>query len=91
LARELGLESGLRLERMRARWDTIFGEPMALHAYPISLSEGELLIGVDSPVWLQELSFRKAALVEKLSEFGVSAIRLKQRPLPGKAYKVRRP
>lgn len=44
---------------------------------PALLSRGELLIVVDSPVWLQELRFRQDDIVRKLRPFRVEAVRFK--------------
>lgn len=75
--KELGMESAIALHRLRGQWGSLFGEALSLHARPVSLSGGRLLINVDSPVWLQELSFLKADMAEKLKGFGVKDIRLR--------------
>jgi len=77
IARELGMESSLGLERLRARWDSLFSGALPAHASPLSLRKGELLVAVDSPAWLQELNFMKARMLGRLTAFGVSDIRFR--------------
>ncbi len=47
------------------------------HMSPSLLARGELLLTVDSPVWLQELNFFRGDILRKLSSYGVSAIRFR--------------
>jgi hypothetical protein len=77
LIRELGMEEPLRLCRIRALWDELFGEPLRGHISPVKLSEAELLVHVDSASWLQQITFLKPELLRKLSPFGVKDVRLK--------------
>jgi hypothetical protein len=44
---------------------------------PYKLSEGEILLNVDSPVWLQELNYFKKDVIEKLNPYGVRDVRFK--------------
>lgn len=81
LIRDLGMESALRLHRIKARWDSLFGEPLSLHIYPSRLDKGQLLVNADSPAWLQQTSFYKADMLEKLGPFGVKDIRLRIGPV----------
>ncbi|TAN41601.1 MAG: DUF721 domain-containing protein [Nitrospirae bacterium] len=73
-----GFEEKLKLEKMRTRWDRHFLEPMSLHTFPSDLNKGELLITVDSPVWLQQLTFFKNEIIAKLASYGVKAVRFRQ-------------
>jgi hypothetical protein len=75
--RGLDLEDGVTLEEIRRRWDTLFRQPLPTHMAPFLLSHGELLIAVDSPVWLQELRFRQDDILRKLSPFRVTSVRFK--------------
>lgn len=58
---------------------------MALHAWPVNLDRSILTIVVDSPAWLQQLSFLKDDLVAKLAEFGVQDIRFRTGNIPRRA------
>lgn len=44
---------------------------------PCKLSHGEILLNVDSPVWLQELQYYKKEILGKLRSYGVTSMRLK--------------
>lgn len=80
--RELGIEDRLAIETIRSEWSSIFNEPLSLHTYPVELTQGELLINVDSPVWLQQLKFFKQDIIKKLAGYNVKTIRFKH----GKVY-----
>jgi hypothetical protein len=77
LIRDLGIRDGVRLAGIRKDWSSLFSEPVPLHTYPLMLSGDELLIAVDSPVWLQELQFYKENIVKKLGSHGVKAVRFR--------------
>ncbi len=77
LLKGLGLEEAVRLERIKKEWAAIFREPLSLHTFPSGLNNGELLIAVDSPVWLQQLSLFKADLMKKLRPFEVKEVRFR--------------
>ena len=69
------------------------GDAVAAHAFPKHVRKGVLSVGVDSPVWLQELSYLRDKLAQNLSRELGEAIRevrlsLQRRssraaPLPG--------
>ncbi|GAB4424591.1 MAG: hypothetical protein OHK0032_19050 [Thermodesulfovibrionales bacterium] len=73
----LGIEESVRLEGIRKEWSNIFGSPLSLHMWPSSLKNGELLISVDSPVWLQQISFYKDEIIKKLNPSGVKDVRFR--------------
>jgi len=75
--RELGIENGLRLAEIKKNWHVLFGEPLSCHMSPCMLSEGEILLNVDSPVWLQELNFYKEDILRKITSYGVRSVRFK--------------
>jgi hypothetical protein len=84
LLKELGLEEAARFERIRKEWSAIFREPLSLHMAPSSLKNGELLIAVDSPVWLQQVSLFKADIMKKVSPLGVKEVRFRIGRMSGK-------
>lgn len=96
LARDLGLEGGLRLYRLQTKWRALFHEgPLSLHTWPGQLYEGRLTIYADSPPWLQQVTFLKLEILTRLQPFGVSDIsvrigRAMQRPMRNEET-VRRP
>lgn len=77
LLKELGLEEAARFERIRKEWSAIFREPLSLHMSPSTLKNGELLIAVDSPAWLQQISLFKPDITKKLNAYGVTDVRFR--------------
>jgi len=91
-----GLAGRFSIFRVTARWEEAVGDVVAEHARPQSLKGGKLSVLVDSPVWMQQLSFLKPELVEKVNRSlgeelvkdivltlgAVSAKRKKREPLP---------
>jgi predicted nucleic acid-binding Zn ribbon protein len=66
LSKRLGLESRLVELRLQHRWRDIVGEPMASHTRPAQIRFKKLYLIVRNPVWLQQLTFLKPALLTKL-------------------------
>ncbi len=77
VVRRLGIESGVRLSRIRADWNILFDKPLSQHMYPSRLADGELLLNVDSPVWVQQLNFYKNQITAKLGGYGIRGIRFR--------------
>jgi len=77
LVRDLGIEDGLRLVQVKKNWHTLFNEPLSSHMTPYKLTQGALLLNVDSSVWLQELNYFKKDIIEKLTPYGINDIRFK--------------
>ena len=75
--RQLGIEAGVRLARMKSEWPSLFDRPLSLHMSPGGLSEGELLLFVDSPLWIQQLNYYKQEIITKLTRFGVKDVRFR--------------
>ncbi len=77
LVRDLGIEDSVRLLEIKRNWNNLFREPLSRHMTPSLLSRGELLLMVDSPVWLQELNFYREEIIKKLCHYGVGAVRFR--------------
>ncbi|MFC1770243.1 DUF721 domain-containing protein, partial [Nitrospirota bacterium] len=75
LVTELGLQSALKLWRIQQRWGTLFKGSLAQHSMPSFLREGVLRVNVDSSAWMQELSYQKAAILQKLAPLGVKEVK----------------
>ena len=75
--KKLGLEERLQQSQAFFLWPEIVGSDIARHAQPVSLRNGLLLVTVDHPVWLQELSrFHKPLMLQKVQErVGKKAVR----------------
>lgn len=72
LAKELAIESAIKLSELEAKWEKIFDESLTKHIYPSDIKDDILYINVDSPIWIQELTYMKKELEEKLKNFSPS-------------------
>lgn len=71
-----GIEDRLHEYRVFSRWKEVAGQAIARHAEPRALRGGKLVLIVDSPAWMQQLSLMKPELIEKLnSNLGGKTIR----------------
>lgn len=77
IVKNLGIEEGVKLVRIKSEWHELFDKPLSLHAVPSVLKNGELLINVDSAVWLHQLGFYKEQIKEKLSKFAILSVRFR--------------
>jgi hypothetical protein len=77
LVRGFGIESSIRFIEIKKNWHMLFDEPLSRHMMPCKMTEGEILLNVDSPVWLQELNYFKKDIIEKLSPYGIKEVRFK--------------
>lgn len=82
IIRDLGIKDDVKLAEMKRLWGTLFREPLLSHMIPSLLTRDELLLTVDSPVWLQELNFCKQEILGKLTPFGVRSIRFRLGRIP---------
>jgi predicted nucleic acid-binding Zn ribbon protein len=75
--KKLGLEQRLQQSQVFFLWSEIVGSDIARHAQPVSLRNGLLVVTVDHPVWLQELSrYHKPLMLQKVQErIGKKAVR----------------
>ena len=51
-----------------ARWGAVVGPEMYRRSFPVGLRGTTLIIGVSSSSWLQELSFLKTAILDRIAE-----------------------
>ncbi len=75
--KNLGIEDNIRLSEIKKKWNILFKDPLSFHIYPFKFSEGEILINVDSPIWLNELNYYKKDILKKLSDYGVKEVRFR--------------
>ena len=87
LSREIGIESAIKLAEIQAKWQDIFDHRLTGHMYPHEIRGDVLIIHVDSPMWLQELTYLKKEILKKLGVFFLKDISLKI----GKVTKLPRP
>jgi hypothetical protein len=51
-----------------ARWRDVVGPDTYRRSFPSALRGTTLIVGVSSSSWMQELSFLKAAIIDRISE-----------------------
>jgi predicted nucleic acid-binding Zn ribbon protein len=67
--KKLGLEQRLQESQAFYLWPTIVGADIARHAQPVSLRNRLLVVAVDHPIWLQELSrYHKPLILQRVQE-----------------------
>lgn len=62
-----GIETPLFEYRLRRRWSEIVGEQLAAHTRPDQIRFKKLYLIVENSVWLQQLTFLKPTLIEKIN------------------------
>lgn len=67
VAQRLGLKGKLLEYRLRRQWPTIVGDQVAAHTRPESIRFRKLYVIVDSSVWIQQLTFLKQSLLDKIN------------------------
>jgi hypothetical protein len=67
LAKGLGLEAKLLEVQLSRHWPEIVGEQMAAHTRPDTIRFKKLYLLVENSVWLQQLTFLKPQLIEKIN------------------------
>ena len=68
LLRSRGLESSLSEYRIVGQWEKAVGAGIARHAQPQTVQGKKLVLVVDSPAWMQQLSLLKPELIEKMNK-----------------------
>lgn len=77
ILKNLGIQEGVSLALIRNDWQTIFDNTLSSHMSPSKLLKSELLLNVDSPIWLQQLSYCKNEIIKKLAAYGVKEVRFR--------------
>jgi predicted nucleic acid-binding Zn ribbon protein len=47
-------------------WETIIGPEMVAHAHPVSIEDGCLKVGVDSPAWASHLRWSEQEIISRI-------------------------
>lgn len=68
VAHKLGLETRLLEFHLKRRWTEIAGAQIAAHTRPDQIRFKKLSLIVENSVWLQQLTFLKPTLLEKINE-----------------------
>lgn len=88
ILKNLGIESGVRLARIKHDWDGIFDEQITSNLFPVSFSDEELLLHVASPIWMQQFTFHKKEIIKKLGAYGVQNIRFRLGRIPKRTREI---
>jgi predicted nucleic acid-binding Zn ribbon protein len=67
VAHKLGLETRLLEVQLKRRWAEIVGEQIAAHTRPDQIRFKKLSVVVENSVWLQQLTFLKPELLDKIN------------------------
>ena len=87
LLRRLGVEGTMRGYRAVELWPEVAGERVLEHARAVSFREGVLVVEVDNPAWMNELTYLRHRMVTELNrKLGEDAVReVHLRPSKGSA------
>ena len=76
VTRALGGAEAAVLAAIFGRWKDIVGSAVSAHAWPISVVDGTLTIGVDQPGWATQLTYLERDLCRRIAEVsGADAVR----------------
>ncbi len=81
LIKRLGIESDVKLLRLKKNWQLIVGDVNARNTYPVALNGDTLTVAVSSPAWLTQARFISPSFLsavnsfEPLEGFEISGIR----------------
>lgn len=75
--KEIGIENAVTVELLRAKWKSIFKDPIHKHTMPHALQNKCLTILVDSPEWLHELQFHQETILSHLRDLSIQRVRLR--------------
>jgi hypothetical protein len=53
---------------LKSQWDKIVGE-LSKKSFVIFLKDGKLFVGVENSIWIQQMTFQKSMIIEKINEF----------------------
>ena len=67
VAERFGLSSMLLEQRLQRRWVGIVGEAVAAHTRPDAIRFKKLYLIAENSIWLQQLTFLKPSLLEKIN------------------------
>jgi predicted nucleic acid-binding Zn ribbon protein len=62
-----GLREGIDKERVISLWGEVVGKEISKHTRPLYIQNGILFIGVDTPIWGNEVSLLKKEIEERIN------------------------
>ncbi len=76
MSKNLGLEKGMDLFRLKEGWPDIVGHTIASHTSPQAIRYHVMTLHVDGAAWLHELSFLKEEIRQKINrQLGKNVVR----------------
>lgn len=67
--RNMGLQKKYNSQSILVHWKKIVGDEIAIHAYPIVVQNGIVVLGVNNSVWCHHLSMMKENIISKINDF----------------------
>ena len=67
LLKKFGLETQMQTYALIDRWDEVVGYQIASHTLPYQVKFKKLYLYVDSPAWMNQLTFLKEELKNKIN------------------------
>lgn len=67
--KNLGLKKRYHAELAIERWDTIVGDEIAAHSWPVKIEFGVMLVHVNHSAWCHHLSMLKESIIAKTNQF----------------------
>ncbi|EKD41269.1 MAG: hypothetical protein ACD_73C00786G0004 [uncultured bacterium] len=67
--KNLNIEEKFKVYPLWKQWALVVGETVASKSSPDYIMASKLYVSVTSPAWIQELSFQKQLLLEKIRAF----------------------
>jgi predicted nucleic acid-binding Zn ribbon protein len=78
--KRLGLEEKVEEGRLTSAWPAVVGEALARRSRPRGVKRGVLVVEAENNVWMQELRFHQAEILDRVRErfpkLAVKGIRL---------------
>jgi predicted nucleic acid-binding Zn ribbon protein len=68
IAKKFDLEIKIVEHTINKNWTKLVGERIASHTKPDTVSYRKLLVYVDSPAWMQQLTFLKEDIIKNINE-----------------------
>lgn len=65
-SRDLRIDTNIKRYALWGKWDEIVGSEVAAHARPYRWQGHVLVVRVEHPAWIQELSYLKPQLLERI-------------------------
>ena len=76
ISRSIGGPPAAALATIFERWESIVGETVAAHSWPLNLARDTLTIAVDQPGWATQLTYLEADVLRRIAEAtGIDAVR----------------